>query len=283
MITLSNSGSAGIPNRYNFIKTNYKMTFFQIYLLAFAAIMSMMTLLWLVSIKIKNVSIVDLFWGFGFVVAAAVYFIFTEGFDKRKILLMAMVAIWGLRLSIYLAWRNLGKGEDFRYRKFRKDFGENRYWWYSFFSVFLLQGVLMWLISAPLLGAQFYEGNELGILDFMGVAIWIIGFVFEAGGDMQLARFKANPANKGKVLNTGFWHYTRHPNYFGDAAVWFGYTLICVSAGSYWPVLGSVLMTALIIKVSGVALLEKTLNSTKPGYQEYVRKTSAFVPWFPRK
>jgi steroid 5-alpha reductase family enzyme len=259
------------------------MTFFQIYLLAFAAIMLMMTILWLISIKIKNVSIVDLFWGFGFVVAAAVYFIFTEGIETRKILLMTMVAIWGLRLSIYLAWRNLGKGEDFRYQKFRKDFGEDRYWWYSFFSVFLLQGVLMWFISVPLLGAQFYTGNSLGILDFIGVSIWLIGFTFETGGDIQLARFKANPANKGKVLDTGFWHYTRHPNYFGDAAVWFGYALICVSAGSYWPVTGSVLMTALIIKVSGVALLEKTLNTSKPGYQEYVRKTSAFIPWFPKK
>jgi len=259
------------------------MTFIQIYLLAFAAIMTMMTILWLISIKIRNVSIVDLFWGFGFVVASAVYFIFTEGLETRKILLMTLVAIWGLRLSIYLSWRNLGKGEDFRYQKFRKDFGEDRYWWYSFFSVFLLQGVLMWLISVPLLGAQFYTENNLGILDYFGVIIWIIGFMFEAGGDMQLARFKANPANKGKVLNTGFWHYTRHPNYFGDAAVWFGYALICLSAGSYWPVLGSVLMTALIIKVSGVALLEKSLNTTKPGYQEYVRKTIAFIPWFPKK
>jgi steroid 5-alpha reductase family enzyme len=259
------------------------MTFFQLYLLALAAILTMMTILWLISIKIRNVSIVDLFWGFGFVVAAAVYFIFTDGYETRKFLLMTMVAIWGLRLSIYLTWRNTGKGEDFRYQKFRKDFGEHRYWWYSFFSVFLLQGVLMWLISAPLLGAQFYPGNSLGILDFIGIAIWVIGFVFEAGGDIQLARFKANPANKGKVLDTGFWRYTRHPNYFGDVAVWFGYALICLSAGSYWPVLGSFLMTALIIKVSGVALLEKTLNTTKPGYQEYVRRTSAFIPWFPKK
>lgn len=258
------------------------MTFLQIYLLAFAAIMLMMTLLWLVSIKLRNVSIVDLFWGFGFVVAGWVYFINTEGFETRKILLMSLVTVWGLRLSIYLAWRNLGKGEDFRYQKFRKDFGDG-YWWYSFFSVFLLQGILMWLISVPLLGAQFYPEKTLGVLDFIGVAIWVIGFVFEAGGDLQLARFKANPANRGKVLDTGFWHFTRHPNYFGDAAVWTGYGLICISGGSYWPVLGSVLMTALIIKVSGVALLEKTLNTTKPGYQEYVRKTSAFIPWFPKK
>jgi steroid 5-alpha reductase family enzyme len=259
------------------------MTFFQIYMLALAAIMSMMAVIWLISIKLRNVSIVDLFWGFGFVVSGAVYFISTEGLETRKILLMTMVAIWGLRLSIYLAWRNLGKGEDFRYQKFRKDFGEDRYWWYSFFSVFLLQGVLMWLISAPLLGAQFYPGNELGILDFIGVAIWIIGIVFEAGGDIQLARFKADATNKGKVLDTGFWHYTRHPNYFGDAAVWFGYALICISAGSYWPILGTVLMTALIIKVSGVALLEKTMKETKPEYQEYIRRTSAFIPWFPLK
>lgn len=259
------------------------MNFLQIYLFAFAAIVSMMTILWLISIRIKNVSIVDLFWGFGFVVAGAIYFLNTEGFETRKILLMIMVALWGLRLSIYLTWRNAGKGEDFRYQKFRKDYGERRYWWYSFFSVFLFQGILMWLISAPLLGAQFYPDDSLGILDFAGIAIWLIGFTFEAGGDSQLARFKANPANKGKVLNTGFWHYTRHPNYFGDTAVWFGYALICISAGSYIPVLGSILMTALIIKVSGVALLEKTLNTSKPGYQEYVRKTSAFIPWFPKK
>jgi steroid 5-alpha reductase family enzyme len=259
------------------------MTYFQIYFLGLAVIMSMMTLLWLISIRIKNVSIVDLFWGFGFVMSGVVYFLNTEGFEMRKILLMILVSVWGLRLSIYLAWRNHGKGEDFRYRKFRKDYGEHRYWWISFFQTFLLQGILMWLISAPILGAQFYPGNKLGIFDFIGLFIWIIGFVFEAGGDIQLARFKANPANKGKVMNTGFWHYTRHPNYFGDAAAWFGYGFICISAGSYIPVLGSVLMAALIIKVSGVALLEKTLYETKPEYREYIEKTSAFIPWFPKK
>ncbi len=259
------------------------MTFFQIYLLAFAAIMGMMTLLWLVSIQIRDVSIVDLFWGFGFVLAGAVYFHFTDGLHPRKILLMSLLAIWGLRLSIYLAWRNWGKGEDFRYQKFRQEAGEHRYWWYSFFSVFLLQGTLMWLISAPLLGAQYNPENKLGILDLLGLALWLIGFVFEAGGDWQLARFKAQKTNKGKVLQTGFWRYTRHPNYFGDSAVWAGFALICLSAGSYIPVLGSVLMTVLLVKVSGVALLEKSLSSSKPAYQDYIRKTSAFIPWFPKK
>lgn len=243
-----------------------------------------MTALWIVSIIVKNVSIVDLFWGFGFVVASAFYFLKSEGFEPRKILLMAMVAIWGLRLSGYLIWRNFGKGEDFRYREFRRKYGEKRYWWISYFQTFLLQGVLMWLISAPLLGAQFY-GHErpLGILDFIGTILWITGFAFEAGGDFQLAVFKADSANKGKVLDKGFWRFTRHPNYFGDSSVWWGYAFICLGAGSYIPVFGSVLMTLLIIKVSGVTLLEKTLKEQKPEYKEYIRKTSAFIPWFPKK
>ena len=260
------------------------MTFLQIYLLTFLVIIAMMTLLWIVSIYLKNVSIVDMFWGFGFVVAAGMYYFLTDGFETRKLLLLLLVAIWGLRLSIYLAKRNIGKGEDFRYREFRRKYGEHRYWWISYFQTFLLQGILMWLISAPLLGAQYYNTNSsLGILDYAAMTMWLIGFVFEAGGDFQLARFKKNAGNKGKILNTGLWKYTRHPNYFGDSAVWWGYAIFCLAAGSYLPVLGSVLMTALIIKVSGVALLEKSLINQKPGYELYIRQTSSFIPWFPKK
>jgi steroid 5-alpha reductase family enzyme len=260
------------------------MQFIQIYLLALEAILTMMFLLWITSIIIKNVSIVDLFWGFGFVLVSIIYFLKTDGLEIRKVLILVMVVIWGLRLTIYLAWRNIGKGEDPRYRKFRKDYGEHRYWWVSFFQTFLLQGILMWLISAPLLGAQYYNAeNRLGIFDFLGVLIWLAGIVFEAGGDFQLARFKGNHLNKGKVLNSGLWRYTRHPNYFGDAIVWIGYALICISSGSYLPILGSLLMIALIIKVSGVALLEKSLKETKPEYKDYIEKTSAFIPWFPKK
>ena len=260
------------------------MTFIQIYLIALVVIMMMMFILWIISTQIKNVSIVDLFWGFGFVVTCFIYFLKGDGLEIRKILLLTMVSIWGLRLSLYITWRNMGKGEDPRYKKFRQDYGEHRYWWISLFQTFLLQGVLMWLISAPLLGAQYdSNGNTLKVFDYLGVFIWLTGFIFEVGGDIQLARFKADPANKGKVLNKGFWHYTRHPNYFGDAAVWCGFALICISAGSYIPVLGSVLMIALIIKVSGVALLEKSLKATKPEYKDYIEKTSAFIPWFPKK
>lgn len=260
------------------------MTFFQIYIQAFLVIMIMMTILWIVSIYLKNASIVDLFWGFGFVITTFFYFFNTDGNSLRKLILLLLVFIWGLRLSIYLTWRNYPKGEDFRYQAFRKKYGEKRYWWVSFFQTFLLQGVLMWLISAPLLGAQFYGAEKVpGILDFAGIFLWIIGFMFETGGDIQLAKFRSDPANKGRVLDKGFWKYTRHPNYFGDSAVWWGYGLICISAGSFLPVMGSILMTALIIKVSGVALLEKSLIEKKPQYKEYIEKTSAFFPWFVKK
>jgi len=260
------------------------MSFFQVYIQALVVIMVIMTVLWIVSVIIRNASIVDIFWGLGFVITCGFYFIRSDGNESRKIILMSLTAIWGLRLSIYLAWRNLGKGEDFRYREFRRKYGENRYWWISFFQTFLLQGLLMWLISAPLLGAQFYgHDSNPGIIDLAGMVLWITGFTFETGGDIQLALFKADPANKGKVLNKGFWHYTRHPNYFGDSAVWWGYGLICMAAGSYLPMLSSLLMTALIVKVSGVALLEKTLKEEKPQYREYVEKTSSFFPWFPKK
>lgn len=260
------------------------MTFIQIYLKALLVITAIMTVLWSVSVIIRNVSIVDIFWGTGFVLVNLFYFFPADGLPLRKLILLLLVTIWGLRLSFYIAWRNNGKGEDFRYREFRKKYGEKRYWWISYFQTFLLQGVLMWLISAPLLGAQFF-GNEKGVsfFDFAGIVFWIIGFIFEAGGDFQLALFKSKPENKGKILDSGFWKYTRHPNYFGDSSVWWGYGLICIGAGSYIPVAGSLLMTALIIKVSGVALLEKSLASDKPGYNEYIRKTSSFIPWFPKK
>jgi steroid 5-alpha reductase family enzyme len=260
------------------------MSFFQIWIQALLVIITIMTVLWIISVIIKNVSIVDLFWGFGFVICAIFYFLRTDGFVQRKAIILALAAIWGLRLTIYLVWRNSGKGEDFRYREFRRKYGESRYWWISYFQTFLLQGILMWLISAPLLGAQYYGQNDsLNLFDFAGIVFWLIGFSFEAGGDYQLAAFKADPANKGKVLDKGFWRYTRHPNYFGDSSVWWGYGLICLAAGSYLPLLGSVLMTAMIIKVSGVALLEKSLKEQKPEYREYIEKTSSFLPWFPKK
>jgi steroid 5-alpha reductase family enzyme len=247
-------------------------------------ILTLVTLLWIWSVFIKNVSIVDIFWGFGFVVVNAFYVFMSGALNDRKILILTLVSIWGLRLSIYLAFRNIGKGEDFRYQEFRRNFGPNRYWWISYFQAFLLQGVLIMIVSLPLLGINSSASRgELNVLDYVGIIVWLIGFAFEAGGDFQLARFKRNSKNKGKVLNTGFWKYTRHPNYFGDSAVWWAYAIFSISAGSYWHIIGSIIMTLLIIKISGVSLLEKTLKDTKPQYKDYIEKTSSFFPWLPKK
>ena len=258
------------------------MSFFGITLNVLLIILGLMTLLWLVSLLLKNSSIVDIFWGTGFVITAwVVFFLTPDGFPLRKLLIAGLTTVWGLRLSLYILWRNAGKGEDFRYRKWREEAGP-AWWWRSFFKVFLLQGVLMWIISIPLLAAQFFPGPErLTVLDFLGIAVWLVGFFFEAAGDFQLARFKADPANKGRVMDRGVWRYTRHPNYFGDAAQWWGFYLLALAAGGWWTIFAPVLMTLLLLRVSGVALLEKTLE-TRPGYKEYVARTSPFIPWLPR-
>jgi len=255
-----------------------------LFLQAALIILVLVTLLWIWSIFIKNVSIVDIFWGVGFVVVNAFYVYMSGELNPRKILILVLVSIWGLRLGIYLAIRNIGKGEDFRYQEFRRNYGPKRYWWFSYFQTFLLQGVLIMIVSLPLLGVNLSSSSgDLKVLDYIGIAVWLIGFTFEAGGDYQLMRFKRAATNKGKVLNKGFWKYTRHPNYFGDSAVWWAYALFSIAAGSYWQIIGSVIMTLLIIKISGVALLEKTLNNTKPQYREYIEKTNSFFPWFPKK
>jgi steroid 5-alpha reductase family enzyme len=242
-----------------------------------------MTLAWLVSLVRRDASVVDVFWGLGFVLLAAVYAVAADGFVGRQILVTTLVAVWGARLSLYILWRNWGQGEDYRYRRWREEAGEN-FWWRSLFQVFFLQGLLLWVIAMPLLAAQFAdEPDRLTWIDLVGALIWGVGFFFEAVGDWQLARFKADATNRGKVMRGGLWAYTRHPNYFGDATAWWGYYVIAAGAGSgYWTFFSPILMTVLLLRVSGVALLERTQVRTKPGYRDYVESTSAFIPWFPR-
>jgi steroid 5-alpha reductase family enzyme len=258
------------------------MTLLELFGVGLGIILVLMALLWVLSLRLKNSSIVDIFWGMGFVIMTWVYFILTpDGYLLRKLLISILVTIWGMRLTIYIFLRNHGKPEDFRYQKWRKESGKI-WWWKSFFQVFLLQGILLWLISTPLLAIQYgMKPTHLVISDYIGMFVWIVGFFFEAMGDYQLSRFKKDSANKGKVLSIGVWRYTRHPNYFGDAFQWWGYYLIAVSAGGWWTVFSPILMTLLLLRVSGVALLEKTLE-TRPGYKEYIEKTSSFIPWFPR-
>jgi len=258
------------------------MTFLETYATALATILALMILLWLLSLFLKNSSIVDIFWGTGFVIAGWLYFFLNPDSPlPRRLLLNLLVTLWGLRLSIYILLRNWGKPEDFRYQKWRTESGPI-WWWKSFFQVFLLQGLLLWIISAPLLAAQ--RGGSPGwtLLDLLGVTVWAVGFFFESLGDFQMARFKAEPANKGKVMGRGVWRFTRHPNYFGDAAQWWGFYILALAAGGWWTAFSPLLMTFLLVRVSGAALLEKTLAS-RPGYKEYIENTSSFIPWPPRK
>jgi steroid 5-alpha reductase family enzyme len=257
------------------------MPFIDLFLASGLAILVMMTALWLVSLWLKDASIVDICWGIGFVVVTWLAFALAPGYLPRKQLGATLVAIWGLRLAWHIARRNRGKGEDFRYAKWRTEYGAS--WpWRSFFQVFLLQGVLMWIISAPLLAAQTSGFPAiLTPMDLIGAGLWGLGFLIEALADRQLARFKSNPANRGQLLTTGLWKFSRHPNYFGEAVIWWGFYLIALAAGYGWTVFSPTLMTWLLVRVSGVAMLERTLQH-KPGYAEYMRKTSAFIPWFPK-
>jgi steroid 5-alpha reductase family enzyme len=236
---------------------------------------------WLVSLLQRDVSIVDSLWSLFFLLACAVYAATATGeVGRRGAIVLALVAVWALRLSIYLAWRNHGRPEDRRYAAMRQ---RNRpgFAWKSLYLVFVPQALLAWLIAAPLAVAVGSRA-PLGWLDAGGGALWTIGFAFEAIGDAQLARFRADPAHRGGVLDRGLWRYTRHPNYFGEACLWWGYWLFAVAGGGAWTVFAPLLMTVLLLKVSGVRLLEQDIAERRPDYRDYVARTNAFVPWPPR-
>lgn len=251
---------------------------------ALALILLAVSLLWLLSIRLRDAGIADVFWGTGFAILALFYAVTTDGLLARKVLLSGLTVVWGTRLSVHLLQRWRGLPEDPRYAAWRTAAGAG-FWWKSYFSVFLLQGILMWLISAPLLIGQASESPaHLTILDAVGFGLWVIGFLFEAVGDAQLRRFKEDPANRGKVLQGGLWAYTRHPNYFGDSVVWWGYFLIALSVpNGGWTIFSPLLMTVLLLRVSGVTLLERGLRESKPKYAEYASRTSAFIPWPPSR
>ncbi len=256
------------------------MALWQIWLVGLATGSALMVVTWIASVVQKDASLVDRVWGLAFVVLAWTYAVAAGVWTQRAWLTLVLVTVWGVRLSVFITWRNWGHGEDARYaamRAKRPDSFTNR----SLVSVFLLQAVLAWLISVPLLAATALDGGALGVLDALAVAVWTVGFVFEAGGDAQLARFLADPANRGKVMDRGFWAYTRHPNYFGDTVVWWAYLLLALAVGAWWGAFGTVMMTLLIVKVSGVALTERRMGrpgKAREGYDEYVRRTNAFIP-----
>jgi len=247
-----------------------------IYLSALVWLAVVAVLGWLVSVLRRNVDLVDSLWSLMFLLALVCYWRLAPQQTERGLLLIALVGVWALRLSVYLTARNWGHDEDRRYRAIRAR-NDPGFTFKSLYLVFGFQAVLAWLISVPLLGATLGDA-PLGPLDYLGVSLWVVGFVFEAGGDWQLARFKRDPANAGKVMDRGFWRYTRHPNYFGDFAIWWGFYLIALSAGAWWSIVGPLIMSVLLLRVSGVALLEKDIGQRRPAYAEYIRRTNAFFP-----
>ncbi|MEO5964328.1 MAG: DUF1295 domain-containing protein [Candidatus Limnocylindrales bacterium] len=249
---------------------------------AAGAIVVLMVATWLLSLVWQDASIVDPVWPLGFVVVVWVARAIADGNDARQWLLVALVSVWGLRLSGYLAWRKRGAPEDFRYQAMRRKYGA-RFPAVSLVTVFLLQGVLMWIVSLPAQLGQVRATPDLGILAMLGTVLWAVGFGFETVGDAQLARFKADPASAGQVMDRGLWRYTRHPNYFGDACVWWGIALVAAETGiGAVGLVGALVMNVLLARVSGVPMLERTMAKRRPGYPEYVRRTSGFLPRPPK-
>jgi len=246
-------------------------------------ILTALTLVWVLSVKLRDASIVDVCWGLGFVLLAWLYGLRSPTMTARSWLVAALVTLWGIRLSLHIFRRNHGTGEDPRYRAMR-DANGRAFWWRSLYTVFWLQGLILWFVALPLLVAvSATQPTTLTAVDGLGVVLFAVGFAFEVVGDHQLERFKADPANRGQVMDRGLWRYTRHPNYFGDATLWWGlYAIAAATPGGWLTVLSPALMTFLLIRVSGVTLLERGLQASKPGYRAYISRTPAFFPWFPR-
>jgi steroid 5-alpha reductase family enzyme len=260
-----------------------------VFLATAIAVLLLMLAVWAISVRIKDASIVDIVWGLGFVLIVWVARFAAGGsWNTRQTFVLVATLIWGLRLGAYLGWRNIGKGEDFRYRAMRKKHGD-KFWIISLRTVFLVQGVLMWIVSTPTQIAQMNftrDAKHQGLDGFLvvGSAVWLIGVLFESIGDLQLAKFKANPENRGKVMDRGLWAWTRHPNYFGDVCVWWGIWLMATSAPlAIIGIVGPIVMTFFLVKVSGVPMLEHSIAKRRPGYTEYVKRTSSFFPRPPKK
>jgi steroid 5-alpha reductase family enzyme len=251
-----------------------------LYLSALAVALAIGLAGWLYSLARRNVTIVDSLWSLMFLAMGLVYALGQPALSDRGLLLLALLAVWALRLSIHLTLRNWGQPEDHRYQAIRRN-NEPGFDWKSLYLVFGLQAVLAWVISLPLLAAT--GPGDLGLLDLAAVSLWVVGFIFEALGDRQLARFRADPANAGEVLDSGLWRYTRHPNYFGESCIWWSYYLFALSAGGWWALPAPLLMTWLLLRVSGVAMLEKDIGERRPAYRGYIARTNAFFPGPPRR
>lgn len=238
---------------------------------------------WYAVALIKNRNdVADIAWGGGFICAALTAFVIQGVHEVRAFLTLALVLSWGMRLMLHIGWRNRGKPEDRRYKAWREEWGDS-FLVRTFLQVFLLQGFLLLVISLPVTWILSQSTPALTIFDLVGLLTWMFGFLFEAIGDFQLLRFKSKPTNKGKVMNTGLWRYTRHPNYFGEVILWWGIYIICLSVpGGYWTIVGPLTITYLILRVSGTPMLEKRYDGNSE-YAKYIKRTSSFFPLPPKK
>ena len=252
-------------------------------LLGFAAVISFLTVLWLISLIVKDASIIDIFWGPSFIVLGSSLIIFMDKlYSERALMILFLVILWGMRLAIHLGIRNIGHGEDFRYVEWRKEGGSN-YWWFSFFRVFTLQGAL-----ATLVGVSIYFGylndNLLSYIEvFFGCTLFFIGIAWESISDIQLKKFRKNPKNKGKICKVGLWKYSRHPNYFGDLVVWFSIFTFSLSSNNILIILGSLLspliMGMIFYYITG-PILDQAMIKSRPKYKEYMKQSNSLFPKF---
>lgn len=253
------------------------------YVTLITALFAYMSLWFVVSLIKKRNDVADIAWGLGFVLMAWVSFVLPGNpVGSRGLIVGLLVTAWGIRLAWHIYLRNKGKTEDYRYLAWRKEWGK---WFYirSYFQVYILQGVFLFLISVPVFLIHKENGAALGVLDLIGLCVWVMGFFFEVVGDAQLSKFIKNPNNKGKLMQAGLWSYTRHPNYFGEVTQWWGIWLISLSVPLGWVgIIGPITITFLILKVSGIPLLEKKM-AEKPEFAEYKSRTSIFIPLPPKK
>lgn len=256
--------------------------------LNFAFALACVILLWLICLKTKDPTPMDSFWAFGLMLMAVVSFIEAGEPTPRRVLMLCIAVVWGMRLGLYILWRWRKHGADARYAVMMQKAKERRGWSYPYASlrlVFLTQAPMLWLVALPVQLGQFpTEPVQLGALALIGGVLAAIGILFETIGDLQLVMFKADPANAGKIMDQGLWKYTRHPNYFGDACVWWGLYLIgCETMAGIFALPGPVFLTWTLVVWSGAALLERRMTRAKPQYADYAARTSAFIPWFPKK
>lgn len=244
-----------------------------------ATAMALMTIGWIISVKNNNVTIVDSLWGLGFILVALNTYILGNGFGGRRIMVLLLTTLWGSRLAVHLTWRNWGQKEDHRYGEWRKKSG-SRFWWISLFKVFWLQAIFLWIISLVLQHALLAsQPAHFTILDLVGAIIWFVGMFFESVGDWQLSRFKADPDNIHRVMDQGLWAWSRHPNYFGEFLIWWGFFVISLSTpGGWWTITSPIIVSLVLLKMTGVPLTEAALEKRRPDYAAYVRRTSAFFP-----